>query len=431
MNILIIGSGGREHALYHKIKTSPKVKKLYISPGNGLVDPSDRVNLNVEDFDKIKNFIQANNVALTVIGPEIPLVNGLRDFLKSELPNHFVFGPDKRSAQLEGSKAFSDAFMQKANIPHGTSVICTHINDAFEKLTQQSLPVVIKADGLAAGKGVSIHHDYDSARAKLRDIFENKIFGASGNTVLLQKFLSGTEASLFAICNGKEALLLPVARDYKRALDQDAGDNTGGMGAFAPATQLSDGQKAFVRKNIIQPVLNEFGYRGLLYCGLMIESEKDDGISVVEFNCRFGDPETQSILPLLYSDFLDYLLWSDDGFENIPKIQKTGFLHIPYERGHVVNVVISAQGYPGIFEKGIPLQIPQTIPNEVQITGAGIELQNEQLQSTGGRILNIIAKSPSLEEARLKAYAFIETFLALNSEVRDKLHFRTDIGRID
>ena len=224
MRVLILGSGGREHALYRKIKESPRQTRVFVWPGNGLVPGEDRVNAAAiaADFSPLADFIAREKIDFTVVGNEAPLVAGVRDYLKDKFKNHAVFGPDALGAQLEGSKAFSDDFMREANIPHGSSVIADSLSEALNALPAQELPLVLKADGLAAGKGVSIHHDYASAEEKLKEIFDGRIFGDSGNRVLLQKFLHGTEASLFALCNGKDALLLPVARDYKRALTGDA-----------------------------------------------------------------------------------------------------------------------------------------------------------------------------------------------------------------
>ncbi|HRP70698.1 MAG TPA: phosphoribosylamine--glycine ligase, partial [Turneriella sp.] len=259
MRILILGAGGREHALYHKIKKSPHAERVFVWPGNGLIDTHDRVLQSAieADFEPLKDFILTQKIDFTVVGNEAPLVHGVRDYLKKEIPQHRVFGPDKLGATLEGSKAFADAFMVEAKIPHGKSHIAKNLADARAALQKQTLPLVIKADGLAAGKGVSIHHDFDSAEKKIFEIFENKIFGASGSQVLLQQFLYGTEASLFALCNGNEAFLLPVARDYKRALTGDNGENTGGMGAYVPGTHLTDGQKLFTLERIINPVLKK------------------------------------------------------------------------------------------------------------------------------------------------------------------------------
>ena len=430
MRILILGSGGREHALYRKIKQSPRTKKVFVWPGNGMVPAADRVAMApvAGDFAALEKFIAAERIDFTVVGNEAPLVEGVRDYLKKQLPGHLVFGPDRLSAQLEGSKAFSDDFMREAGIPHGESVVADSLGDALKALPSQALPVVLKADGLAAGKGVSIHSDYASAEAKLREIFDGRIFGDSGNRVLLQRFLRGTEASLFAICNGSDAILLPVARDYKRALDNDEGDNTGGMGAYCPGEHLSDGQKQFVRTQIIEPVLKKFKYRGLLYVGLMIASERDDDLAVVEFNCRFGDPETQSIMHLVEGDVLEYLLWSDGYAVNFPLLQSGPAKLVPYRRGAVVNVVISAKGYPGSFAKEIPLVFPEDPNNELHVTGAGLTERDGALFSTSGRIANVVAYGADRQAARALAYDYLQQFAAANKAQADKLYWRTDIA---
>lgn len=430
MRILILGSGGREHALYRRIKQSTRAEKVFVWPGNGLVPAADRVGQPaiVADFSELEKFIAAERIDFTVVGNEAPLVEGVRDHLKKVMPGHFVFGPDRLSAQLEGSKAFSDNFMREAGIPHGESIIAESLGDALKALPAQALPVVIKADGLAAGKGVSIHNDYASAEEKLREIFDGRIFGDSGNRVLLQRFLRGTEASLFAICNGSDAILLPVARDYKRALDNDEGDNTGGMGAYCPGEHLTEAQKQFVRTKIIQPVLEKFQYHGLLYVGLMIASERADDLAVVEFNCRFGDPETQSIMHLVEGDMLDYLLWSDGYDVKFPLLQSGPVKLVPYRRGAVVNIVIAAKGYPGSFAKEIPLTFPEYRNNELHVTGAGLIERDGALFSTSGRIANVVAYGPNREAARALAYDYLQHFAAANSAQADKLYWRTDIA---
>lgn len=430
VRILILGSGGREHALYLKIKASPQAERVFVWPGNGLIPQNDSVARAAvtDNFSELKDFILLEKIDFTVVGNEAPLVHGVRDFLKREIPGHFVFGPDKLGAQLEGSKAFSDAFMAEAGIPHGTSIVATSLEEAKAALPGQALPIVLKADGLAAGKGVSIHHDYESAAKKLTEIFDGKIFGESGNRVLLQKFLKGTEASLFALCNGDDALLLPAARDYKLALTGDLGENTGGMGAYTPGDHLSEAQKIFTRENIIGPVLKKFKYRGLLYVGLMIGSEKPDDLAVVEFNCRFGDPETQSIMHLIEGDLVEYLLWTDGGKAEFPLLQAGTAKLIPWRRGAVVNVVIAARGYPGAFQKDIPLIFPEHKNKEVHVTGAGVRAEGERLFSTGGRIANVVAYGKTRSEARAAAYAYLETFAAANTQSLGQLYWREDIA---
>jgi len=430
VRILILGSGGREHALYRKISESPHAEKVFCWPGNGLIPAESRVDRPaiVDSFSELRDFIIKENISFTVVGNEAPLVHGVRDFLKREIPGHKVFGPDKEGAQLEGSKAFSDSFMAGAHIPHGTSVVATSLAEARAALPGQSLPIVIKADGLAAGKGVSIHHELDSANKKLEEIFEGRIFGDSGNRVLLQKFLLGVEASLFALCNGEDALLLPPARDYKRALTGDQGENTGGMGAYTPGDHLTEAQKIFTREKIIEPVLRRFKYRGLLYVGLMIASGKADDLAVVEFNVRFGDPETQSILPLIEGDLVEYLLWTDGGEQKFPLFQAGSAKLIPWKRGAVVNVVIAANGYPGSFPKDIPLVFPEHKNRDLHVTGAGVAMKGGTLVSAGGRIANVVSYGATREKARESAYAYLENFAAANAAVRDKLYWREDIA---
>ena len=335
MRVLVLGSGGRENALYSAISKSPMIDMIYGLPGNGgfpinasLNDLDSASSINpVEDFDKINKIVEKYNIQLIVVGPEVPLALGIKDHFLKHRPDLLVFGPDQKSSQLESSKSYAVEYMKKNSIPTAKSITVNSLEDALEKIKNFSLPVVIKADGLAAGKGVSIHDNFEEAEEKLKAIFQNKIFGAAGDKVILQSYMEGTEASLFAICNGKQAIYFPGARDYKPAFDGDQGPNTGGMGSFAPSDTLSAEQIAFIHKNITEPVLRDFSYTGLLYIGLMVHSKEKDGISVVEFNCRFGDPETQAILPLIESDILSYLLWSCGHTEVVPMIKAEGFYH--------------------------------------------------------------------------------------------------------
>ncbi|MCX7633031.1 MAG: phosphoribosylamine--glycine ligase [Turneriella sp.] len=431
MRVLILGGGGREHALYHRIVQSPLAEKVFVWPGNGLIPAEDRVDKPAitTDFTDLVGFLREHSIDCTVVGNETPLVHGVRDFIKSHMPAHWVFGPDKYAAQLEGSKAFAVEFLRAEKIPHGESVLATSLEEALKTLPKQELPLVIKADGLAAGKGVSIHHDFSSAQKQLERIFNEKIFGDAGKRVLLQRFLKGHEASLFALCNGTVALLLPVARDYKRALDGDAGDNTGGMGAYAPAGHLSEAHKAFIADKIIAPLLRHFQYRGLLYIGLMVGSERADDVAVVEFNCRFGDPETQSVLPLLEGDVLEYLLWCDGYPVQFPILEQNGVRYVPYRRGAVVNVVIAARGYPADFARGIPLFFPETNSKDTHIIGAGIEERDGRYFSTAGRIANVVAYGKSIEKARELVYGYLRRFQEANANCADQLYWRSDIAQ--
>jgi phosphoribosylamine--glycine ligase len=425
MRILILGSGGREHALFLKISQSPMVDQLFIAPGNGGCPTESKINIDINDFEAVYSAVVDYKIHMVVVGPEIPLAGGIKDYFAEKIPELMVFGPAQRSAMLEASKVFSYQFMVKAGIPTAKSSVAENLQEAEIILKNHPMPVVIKADGLAAGKGVSIHHDKSDAIARCKEIFEDKIFGDSGNQILFQQFLTGSEASLFAICNGKEAIYLPTACDYKRAYDNGQGPNTGGMGSFSPGNILSPEHIARAHREIVQKVIDEFQYTGVLYTGLMISG---DDLSVIEFNCRLGDPETQSVLPMMESDLVPYLIWSCGG-EEIPfQIKLNGFFSVPAKPGYTINVVLAANGYPGDYSKNIPLKFPENIPENIHIVHAGTAIDNDQLVSTGWRIVNIVSYDKDPETARKKVYGFIDSLKLLNDF--SKLHYRMDIGNL-
>ena len=428
MRVLILGNGGRENALYYKIKNSSLVTNVYVTPFNGGVDKEDQVNLDILNFEEVIQFINDKFIQLVVVGPELPLVKGIKDILAQRVPQVLVFGPNSFGAQLEGSKVFSTEYMIKNNIPTAKSHICLSLDAAIKVIENHSLPIVIKVDGLAAGKGVSIHEDIKSARSKIEDIFINKTFGEAGNKVLIQEFMTGIEASLFAICNGKDAVYLPTAQDYKRVFDNNQGPNTGGMGSYCPANNLTPEQINFVHTNITKKILADFSYSGLLYIGLMIHSTQDSDVSVVEFNCRFGDPETQSILPMLETDIVPYLLWSA-GDNNIllPLIQTQGYNYIPYKPGVCINVVVSSKGYPSDYEKNIEFILPDLI-EDVHIVHAGTtHIENNTYISTGGRVFSVVGYGNDIMETRQKVYNYIDLLSKKNKNFL-KFHCRKDIA---
>ena len=434
MRVLVLGSGGRENALYLTFLKSPITEKVYGLPGNGgfsfesSIQASSIIDMN--DFSGILKIIERYDIQLVVVGPEMPLASGIKDFFAYHKPKLLVFGPNQASSQLEASKKFAVEYMKKRGIPTAESVICESFEDALNAIQNHSWPLVIKADGLAAGKGVSIHSNMEEAKSRLKEIFHDKLFGKAGEKVVLQTWMQGTEASLFAICNGKEAIYLPGARDYKPAFDDNAGPNTGGMGSFAPSDVLTEEQIAFIHKNITKPILQDFSYTGLLYIGLMVHSDLDHDLSVVEFNCRFGDPETQTILPILETGLLPYMLWSCGHTELVPKVEARGFYHVPYKKEYSVNVVLASEGYPGDYVKDIAFYVPESNKNVMVIHAGTVHSREHSYEyvSTGGRILNIIGLGKSLHEAREAAYEYIQLFCSHNSEVMPKFHFRKDIA---
>ncbi|MCS6985722.1 MAG: phosphoribosylamine--glycine ligase [Leptospiraceae bacterium] len=426
MKILVLGSGGREHALVKKLQKEKNVEKVFFLPGNAGCPPEDLLAGSLEDFDRIAHIVRQFSIDLVVVGPEKPLAAGIKDYLEQKVKVP-VFGPSQSAAQLEASKVFAYRFMEKAAIPAAKSQVAKSLEEAKKILENFSLPVVIKVDGLAQGKGVSIHQDIASALEKLSDIFEKNIFGDAGRQVLISEFLRGREASLFAICNGREGIFLPVAQDYKRAFDGDEGPNTGGMGSYVPAKHLSEKHIAYAHEKILKPVLEEFHYTGVLYIGLMVHGREAHELSVIEFNCRLGDPEAQCILASLAGELLPYLLWSCGMIEVVPKLQRDGYFAVPTQNLAVVNVVLAARGYPDNPVKGIPISLPsKPVPN-IDIIHAGTTYQNGQIISSGGRILNILATANNLVTARALAYDFIEKKLSCYLDFQ-QLHYRKDIG---
>lgn len=435
MNVLILGSGGREHAVYQKLQQSPHIDKLFIAPGNAGIENDFRFHdIALDDFTAILQKIKSHNIDLVFVGPEQPLVAGIVDFLQKELPNLAVFGPNKNAAQLEGSKIFAAEFIKKANLPVCKSEAANSLEQAKELLKTFSLPVVIKADGLAAGKGVSIHEDYTSALQTLDDIFTKKIFGENNSAVLLQEFMRGTEASLFVLMNGEEGIFLPTAQDYKAAFDNGQGPNTGGMGSVSPGTALNQDHIDSINRSIVKKVAERFHYQGILYIGLMIHSPQADDYSIVEFNCRLGDPETQCVLPMLETDLFPYLLWACHQENKLPqttitRIQEKNYYRMPTKPGFAINVVVAAKNYPAEYEKNIPLQLPQKLPEHIHIVHAGTKRDTQgNLFSTGGRILSVVAQGKNLTETKKDVYDVLEQFRSLNDFTR--LRFRSDIGKL-
>jgi len=419
MNVLVIGSGGREHALAWKISQSRLLDKLFISPGNPGTSQVG-INSKIDNTpETILNFCKENNVELVVIGPEQPLVDGLADFLRA---NHIkVFGPNKEAAEIEGHKSFAKRLMTKYGIPTGSfkEIESTEYDKAFSHFKNCRFPVVIKADGLAAGKGVIICKNQDEAEKTLTDIFVNHIFGEAGNKVLIEEFLEGEEASILAITDGDNFILLPSSQDHKRIGENDTGKNTGGMGAYSPAPVITDSILREVEEKIIIPVLAGMKkegrkFQGCLYAGLMITS---GGPKVVEFNCRFGDPETQAVIPLVKGDFLRLLYSSADG-----KIDKSA---VDFSNGIAVCVVAVSSGYPDKYKKGYEIKgLGEFSSGNIIIFHAGTEENKGRIVTSGGRVLGITAvlEENDLQKARILAYG------ALQHIKFEGMYYRRDIG---
>jgi phosphoribosylamine--glycine ligase len=420
MNVLLIGSGGREHAIARQIHLSVKLNNLYISPGNpGTAKYGKNTILNISDHQSVINFCKDNSINLVVVGPEQPLIEGLADSL---IENSIkVFGPNKEAAKIEGDKSFAKEVMQKANVPTGEYKKFNKINkeEALNYLETISYPTVIKAIGLAAGKGVLICNNYKEASEAVSNCFEKRIFGESGDSIIIEEFLTGQEASVFAICDGKDFVTLPVSQDHKRIFDGDNGKNTGGMGAYAPAPIVNDKLLTEIETRIIQPVLDTLAsegkkYTGCLYAGLILT---EAGPKVIEFNCRFGDPETQVVLPILEGDFLELLYSSASG--NVSKNS------VSYKGKSAVCVVASSKGYPDEYKKGFEISgIEKAEKSGAIVFHAGTKFEDGKLLTNGGRVLGVTAvvNNNDLKLCKEKAYEFISK---INFE---GMYFRKDIS---
>ena len=418
-NVLLIGSGGREHALAYKISQSKSLNKLYIASGNpGTKKLGENVSLNIEDFDAVVSFCNEKNINLVVIGPEKPLVDGLADILRENNIN--VFGPNKDAAAIEGYKSFAKNLMKKYNVPTAgySEFTSSQISDAEEFLRKSKYPVVIKADGLAAGKGVIICNNLDEGLKTINEMFVKKVFGAAGEKIIIEEFLFGEEASIFAITDGDKFVCLPSSQDHKRIGDNDTGKNTGGMGAYSPAPLVTKELQDRIENEIITPTLKAMSkekkkFNGCLYCGLMI----NEGIpKVVEFNCRFGDPETQAVLPLLEGDFLELLYSAAIGNLNKDSVHYSG--------GSSVCVVAASKGYPEKYEKGFEISGLDNVNDNIIVFHAGTKEENGKILTNGGRVLGItsLIKKNDLKSAKEKSYE------ALDKINYEGIYFRKDIS---
>ena len=427
MRIFILGSGGREAAVYRQLKECAQVTSLTFFPGNAMVSKKEQGPYPISaDFEDLKAFFIKESIDMLFVGPEQPLVDGIVDFFAAHIPRLRVFGPNKSSALLEGSKVFSAQVMDELNIPYAKSVIITDENSLSEALEQLGFPIVLKADGLAAGKGVTIHYNEQEARETARQLLAGEVLFGAGKEILAQQYLTGEEASLFALCNGSEAIYLPVGRDYKRAYNEDKGPNTGGMGSYCPGGHLSAAHIEFAHKRIVQPIINRFQYRGVLYVGLMVHSQNGDDISVIEFNVRLGDPETQCILPMLEENLFPYLSWACGDSDPVITVRDpSGIRTIPQKPGCCVNVVVAAKGYPGPYKKELPLNLPELNDESIHIIHAGTKYLQDKLVSNGGRVVNIVAQGASINDAREKVYRYLEES---KHELNTDFFFREDIA---
>ncbi|MHB8580267.1 MAG: phosphoribosylamine--glycine ligase [Ignavibacteriaceae bacterium] len=419
MKVLLIGSGGREHALAYKIKESQLLDKLFILPGNtGTESLGENVHGNMNDSNFILSFCKREKIDLVVIGPEKPLVEGLADILRESGIN--VFGPNKGAAEIEAYKSFAKGLMEKYNIPTAAykEFNSQMINEAKKYISDQNYPLVIKADGLAAGKGVLICNNYQEAASALNELFVKKIFGNAGEKIIIEEFLIGQEASIFAITDGEEFICLPAAQDHKRIGNNDEGKNTGGMGAYSPAPLVNEDILDKVKEKIIIPTLSALRsegkkFNGCLYCGIMIYNNEP---KVIEFNCRFGDPETQSVLLLLDGDFLKLLYTAAIG-----KIDKES---VKYNGGASVCVVAASKGYPDEYKSGFIISGLEEANKEAFVFHAGTKKDGENILTNGGRVLGVTSFIPfnDLNKAKAKAYQAIAKINYNN------IYYRADIS---
>ncbi|NOZ12649.1 MAG: phosphoribosylamine--glycine ligase [Acidobacteria bacterium] len=418
MKVLVVGSGGREHALCWKIASSKQVSRIFCAPGNpGTAALGENVPVDAADLDGLLDFALENNIDLTVVGPEQPLVDGLADrFREKGLP---VFGPSKTGAILEGSKVFAKEFMFRHKIPTAASNTFGSRENALRFLASENaeFPVVVKADGLAAGKGVLICGDRVSAESAIETVMGKRAFGEAGDRVVLEEFLSGVEASIHIITDGKSYVLLPTAKDHKKIFDGETGPNTGGMGAVSPAPGMDASLLSRIESEIIRPFirgLNEDGieFRGTVFFGLML-TEK--GPFVLEFNVRFGDPESQVIFPRIESDIVPVLVSAAAG-------KLSGKLTLKTDTA--VTVVGASAGYPGSYSKGFPVDILSDFPDSAILFHAGTRIENGKLVTAGGRVLSVTGMGENRQYARKAAYDGI-------SRVRfDGMTYRKDIAKV-
>jgi phosphoribosylamine--glycine ligase len=417
MKVLVVGNGAREHAITWKLAQSPKIKELYTAPGNaGTARIAQNLDIAANDIKSLAKAAQQKNIDLVVVGPEVPLSEGIVDHLESlGIP---AFGASKLAAEIESSKVFSKALMQKYNIPCAKSVSFTDYAQAKEYVQKQKLPIVIKADGLAAGKGVVVALKMEEALVALTDFMQDKKLGAAANQVLVEEFLAGREMSYFAFSDGINVLPMVSACDYKRVNDGDKGPNTGGMGSYSPPVFDSPALQKLAMDTIMVPTIKAMAqegrqYRGVLYGGLMVNKES---VKVLEFNARFGDPETQVILPRLKTDLLDIILAIVKG--------KLNQINIECSDDACVGVVMASGGYPGNYKTGLPISGLLDVDSDVMVFHAGTKIGATpwEVLTNGGRVLTVAAMGKTIAEAREKAYNNVSRIHF------DGCHYRKDIA---
>ena len=418
MKVLVVGSGGREHALAWKISQSPHVTHIFVAPGNGGTEIENNIiniDIKASDIKGLLAFAKSNEVDITIVGPEDPLVKGITNRFEEE--NLMCFGPTKEAAQLEGSKEFMKVFLEKYSIPSAEYKAFTNAKEAIDYIKKKGCPIVIKADGLAAGKGVTIAKNMNEAIEAIHDSMNSQIFGDAGKKVVIEEFLSGEEASFIVMTDGKTALPFASSQDHKARDDGDIGPNTGGMGAYSPAPIVDEEIHEKIMNTVIYPTLaglekEGLKYIGFLYAGLMIDKNKN--LKVLEFNCRFGDPETQPIMMRLKSDLAQ--LCYDACRESLQNSE------LEWDDRKSLGVVMASKGYPHEYESNQDIQNLPKSENDLKIFHAGTKIENGKLKSNGGRVLCVTALGSTVHSAQEKAYNAISKISWKDS------YFRRDIG---
>jgi phosphoribosylamine---glycine ligase len=415
VRVMVVGSGGREHALVETLAASPLEPEMYAAPGNpGIARIAETADIPADDLIALRDYAKDNEINLTVVGPELPLIGGIAEaFWQADLK---IFGPSRAAARIEGSKIFAKELMNRAGVPtarfeafDGEPAALAHLQRLDE------YPIVIKADGVAAGKGVTVAHSREEAEEAVRAAFAGK-FGAAGARILIEEYLEGREASVFVMTDGQEMLPFLPAQDYKRVYDGDEGPNTGGMGAYSPLMWMDPATYAAILEQIIRPAIHQLAligapYTGLLYAGVIVT---ETGPKALEFNCRFGDPETQVILPRLGTDLLELMIAAEMG--------DIAGREVTWSADKAVCVVLASEGYPESPSSGDEISGLDDIPAGVYIYHAGTEEQDGKLYTAGGRVLNVVGTGPSIIEARARAYAAVEQIHF------DGIQYRTDIA---
>ncbi|MCC0677194.1 MULTISPECIES: phosphoribosylamine--glycine ligase [unclassified Clostridioides] len=416
MKILVVGGGGREHAICWKLSNEKNVEKVYCAPGNaGIANVAECVNIGDTDVEGLLKFAKNNKIGLTIVGPEVPLVMGIVDEFEKE--GLRVFGPNKKCAQLEGSKAFSKDFMIKHNIPTAKYKEYTNLEEAISEIDSFGYPVVIKADGLAAGKGVVIPENREDAIATLKEMMSDKKFGTAGDKIVIEEFLKGIETSILAFVDNNTIVPMASAKDHKKVNNYEQGPNTGGMGTFSPSEIYTEELANKVKETVLEKTLEGFkkdglNFKGILFVGLMIT---DDGEKVLEYNVRFGDPETQSVLFRLETDLHEIMEAILDN--------KLKDIEINYSDDEAVCVMLTSGGYPDSYEKGKVITGLENLDDDIVVFHSGTKMLDGNLVTNGGRVIGITTKSATVKDAAEKVY---ENIKKINFE---GMHYRTDIGR--